>query len=333
MEDGQDSYRRSITTFSKSVFRSFFIFPCLKESSQRIANHLPAKCCCVVLPSITQPVKMSRIPTVRSIWKVIFAITALLEIYFIALCLRKIEYCQSTTQSSENEFSINNNFSVRAWEPTRTISQLVFVWISPLFCLLCVVEALIQAVEVRKAALDNRALNELEKSLLRAAQRSSVRLSMFFLGSAADQNHKKRTVTTISKVLRSWLSAIATIAFWLLILPTKTADFHRHCGRSRIHDSAVITQWINRSSHSLSNLSLAFHDTIESFFWTRVLPFRIHKEPQRFIHRLQVILRWIRFARFAGPLFRMVSMNNSIHLQSSRAVTHSVAATIPLSYN
>ena len=258
-----------------------------------------------------------RIPTARSIWKVIFATAALIEIYFIALCLRKVnesvnidEYCRSTTQSAGNQFSVNNNCTLKAWEPTRTISQLAFMWIAPLFCLFCVVEALVQAVEVRKAALDNRALDELEKSLLRAAQRSSVRLSMFFLGSVADQNHKKRTVTTISKIFRSWLPAIATIVFWLFILPTETADFHRHCGRRRLNDSAVITQWINRSYHSLSKLSLAFYDTIESLFWTRVLPFRIHKEPQRFIHRLQVILRWIRFTRFAGPLFRMVSMDN-----------------------
>lgn len=275
---------------------------------------------------------MRRLPTARSIWKVIFATTALLDIHFIALCLRKADgvanesdsdgYCRST-QLKDNECSTNyTTFPYQVWESTRTISQLAFVWIGPFFCFLCLVEALVQAVEVRKAALDNRALDELEKSLLRAAQRSSVRLSMFFLGSVADQNHKKGTVTTISKILRSWLPAIATIAFWLFILPTETVDFHRHCGSSRLHDSAVITQWINRASVSLSKLSLAFHDTIESFFWTNILPYRIHKEPQRFIQRLQVILRWIRFARFAGPLFRMVSMKTAIHLQSSRTVVH-----------
>jgi len=259
---------------------------------------------------------MRRLPAARSIWKLIFAIAALLEIQFIALCLRKVEddkesvsdeYCRWPI-CTDDEFSVNYTFTDRVLGSARTISQPAFVWIGPLFCSLCIVEALVQAVEVRKAALDNRALDELEKSLLRAAQRSSARLSMFFLGSVADQNHKKSAVTTISKFLRSWLPAIATIAFWLFILPTETVDFHRHCGSSDLHDSALITQWINRMSLSLSKLSLEFHAIIESFFWSKVLPYRIHKEPQRFIQRLRVILRWIRFARFAGPLFRMVSM-------------------------
>ena len=51
----------------------------------------------------------------------------------------------------------------------------------------------------------------------------------------------------------------------------------------------------------------ASHGFLESIIWTKILPYRIHKEPQRFVQRLQVILRWIRFMRFAGPLFRMVS--------------------------
>lgn len=273
---------------------------------------------------------MSRLPTPRSIWKVVFAITALLEILFISLCWRNVdevvnesefdEFCQST-QNKDNEFSINYTFTDRVLESTRTITQLVFAWVDPLFCSLCTVEALVQAVEVRKAVLDNRALDELEKSLLRAAQRSSARLSMFFLGSLADQNHKKRAATTIKKVFRSWIPAIATIAFWIFILPTDTADFHRHCGNSNLSDSALLTRWINRTSLSLSTLSLSFYGFVESFFWKKVLPYRIHKQPQRFVQRLQVILRWIRFARFAGPIFRMVSMTAAIFCLFPRVIT------------
>ena len=220
------------------------------------------------------------------------------------------EYCKSTLVYYENEeFSINYTFIDRALEQTLTLSQLVFVWVGPFFCSLCIIEALVRAVEARKAALDNRALDDLEKSLLRAAQKSSVRLSMFFLGSAADQEHKKRAVvTTVSKVCRSWIPSIATIAFWLFILPTDIADFHHRCGSDSLHDSAVVTQWINRTSLRVIELVSTCHGLVESFFWTKILPYRIHKEPQRFIQRLQVILRWLRWIRFAGPLFRMVSM-------------------------
>ena len=75
------------------------------------------------------------------------------------------EYCQSTLiYYEDNEFSINYTFIDRAWESTITISQLFFIWVGPAFCSLCIIEALVRAVEARKAALDNRALDEFEKS-------------------------------------------------------------------------------------------------------------------------------------------------------------------------
>ena len=160
-------------------------------------------------------------------------------------------------------------------------------------------------------ARDNRALDDLEKSLLEAAQKSTIRLSMFFTGAAADKSNSQVKFTKrISKALRSWIPAIATIAFWLFILPTDISDFHHRCGSERLHDSAVITQWMNRMSISLSKMASAVHGLLETLFWTKILPYRIHREPQRFLQRLQVILRWLRWIRFAGPLFRMVSCNN-----------------------
>jgi len=259
---------------------------------------------------------MIRLPTVRSVWKVLFAITALIELQYIILLMRRVddtkhdsdEYCQSTlVYVEDNEFSINYTFIDRAWESTITISQLVFVWTGPIFCALCIIEALVRAVEARRAALHNRALDDFERSVLRMAQQSSVRLSMFFRGSTHDQGHMtKNNISTVSKVMRSWFPPVATIAFWLFILPTDVADFHHRCGSDRLHDSAVVTKWMKSLSLYISNLVVSFHTFVESIFWTKILPYRIH-QPKRFIQRLQVILRWIRFARFAGPLFRMVS--------------------------
>jgi len=266
-------------------------------------------------------IKTSSLPSIRSIWKVLFAITALLELQYIILLMQKDnnsttsqedQYCQSTLiYYEDDEFSINYTFIDRAWESTITLSQLVFIWVGPVFCSLCIIEALVRAVEARKAALDNRALDEFEKSVLKMAQQSSVRLSMFFKGSAADTEHikKKRTaVRTVSKVMRSWIPAIATIAFWLFILPTDVADFHHRCGSDRLHDSAVVTQWLKKVSISILEFMNRFHDLLETIFWTKILPYRIH-QPKRFIQRLQVILRWIRFLRFAAPLFRMVRLS------------------------
>mmetsp|Transcript_15805 Transcript_15805/g.34037 ORF Transcript_15805/g.34037 Transcript_15805/m.34037 type:complete len:624 (-) Transcript_15805:2458-4329(-) len=260
---------------------------------------------------------MVRTSIVRAIWKVVFAITALLEIQYVVLLMRKVddgangsdpdEYCEPTLvyYKEDDEFPINYTFLDRAWESTLTFSQLVFVWVGPFFCSLCLVESLVRAVEGRKMALDNRALDDLETALLRAAQKSSVRLSMFFIGAVADQGHKKKISKKITKALRSWIPAVTTIAFWLFILPTDMADFHHRCGSENLHDSAALTQWINTMSLSMSDLVSAFHHLVESFFWTKILPYRLHKDPKRFVQRLRVILRWIRFARFAAPLFRM----------------------------
>ena len=258
---------------------------------------------------------------VRSVWKIVFAICALIEVFYIILLMRRDddsdEYCQATLVYHEDEeFSINYTFVDRAWDSTITIRQFVFVWAGPFFCSLCIIEALVRAVEARNAALENRSIDEFEKSVLKVAQQSTARLSMFFnLGSTDDdqQDHAKKkkgvaaVTTAISKVLRSWIPGVATIAFWLFILPTDVADFHHSCGSERLHDSAVVTQWLKKMSVSLSELVASFHIFLESFFWTKILPYRLH-QPKRFIQRLQVILRWIRFLRFAAPLFRMVSL-------------------------
>ena len=214
---------------------------------------------------------MIRLPSVRSVWKVIFAITAALELQYIILLMRRVddtkhdsdEYCQSTlVYVEDNEFSINYTFIDRAWESTITISQLVFVWTGPLFCALCIIEALVRAVEARRAALHNRALDDFERSVLRMAQQSSVRLSMFFRGSTHDQGHTTKNISTVSKVMRSWFPPVATIAFWLFILPTDVADFHHRCGSDRLHDSAVVTQWMKSLSLYISNLVVSFHTLV-----------------------------------------------------------------------
>ncbi|KAL7549256.1 hypothetical protein ACHAWF_012520 [Thalassiosira exigua] len=257
---------------------------------------------------------MAWLPAIRSAWKVVFAVTALVEIQYIALLMKtgddgtseNDDYCRSTlVYYEENDLSINYTIIDRAWESTLTMSQLAFVWAGPFFCSLCLVEALVRAVEARNLSLNNRMLDDMEKSLLEAARRSTIRLSMFFVGPDADQGHKENVTKKVSRALRLWVPAITTIAFWLFILPTSRLDFQHSCGSTTLHDSAVVTQWINEMKLSLSNLVSAFHGAVESVFWTKVLPYRIHKEPQRFLQRLQVILRWIRFGRFAFPLFRM----------------------------
>ena len=107
---------------------------------------------------------MIGLPSIRSVWKVLFATAALLEVQYIALLMRTVdqdakdsdlgEYCRTSLvyYTEEEEFSINYTFIDRAWESTLSLSQVVFVWVGPFFCFLCLLEALVRAVEARKMA-------------------------------------------------------------------------------------------------------------------------------------------------------------------------------------
>jgi hypothetical protein len=254
-------------------------------------------------------------------WKVFFAVAAFVEILYVAMLMQQKhvkeskhdEVCPSLLLIEEEEFSINYTFVDWAFDSIvkttivrsgRTADLTLFFWVGPIFVGLCLVEAVIRAFEARKMALHNRALDDLENTLLNAAKQSTARLSVLGLTGVFGAA-EERKVTKIAKVLRSWVPAVATIAFWIFILPTDVSDFQYRCGSLNLHDSAMVTTWIQKTTLQVTQMVNAFHDFLGSVFWTQILPYRIHKEPQRFIQRVQVILRWIRFLRFAFPLFRM----------------------------
>lgn len=266
----------------------------------------------------------SRIPSLRVSWKVFFALAAFVEILYITLLMQHNsdsvhdskydDVCPSLVLLEEDEFTINYKFIDWAFESIvkttivrsgRTTDLTIFFWIGPVFVALCLVEAVIRAFEARKLALHNHALDDLENALLSAAKQSTARLSMLGIKGVFGAA-EERKVAKIYKVLRSWVPASATLAFWIFILPTDISDFQYRCGSFILHDSAMVTSWIHNTTLTIKNIVNAFHGFLESVFWTQILPYKIHKEPQRFIQRVQVILRWIRFLRFAFPLFRMV---------------------------
>lgn len=264
----------------------------------------------------------SLLPPLRVSWKVFFALAAFIEVLYVTLLMQQNsnsindskydEVCPSAITLDEDEFSINYTFIDRAFESivkttiVRNTDLTLFFWIGPAFVALCLVEAVIRAFEARKLALHNRALDDLENTLLSAAKQSTAKLSKLGLsGVFAFGAVEERRLTRVAKVMRSWLPAVATIAFWIFILPTDVSDFHYRCGSLDLHDSAMVTNWIHNTTHTIKGMVNAFHDFLGSVFWTRILPYRIHKHPQRFIQRVQVILRWIRFLRFAFPFFRM----------------------------
>lgn len=184
--------------------------------------------------------------------------------------------------------------------------------IGPIFCALCLVEAVLRSRDARQMALHNRALGELEQQMVGFARRGSLQISRIFGEDLSDDSKQKNRLSFIDRWMKfnrscwTWSTAVATFAFWVLILPTESNDFRQYCGSSDLHDSAIMTQWLYVVSETITMFSLAFNEYVNSIIWTKIIPYRIHKQPQRFIKRIKVVLQVIRFARFAGPLLRMV---------------------------
>lgn len=151
---------------------------------------------------------LPRASAVRSTWKIIFSISALLEIRHAVL----IPWMQGRGDADDgdpddpsNEYckvDDANGDGDEAAATSLTISRAA----APLFCALCVIESFVRAVEARRVALDSRALGDLEETLLRAArQNKSLRKlsSVFFHQPAqvSDSGYENAT-KRVSRALR-----------------------------------------------------------------------------------------------------------------------------------
>lgn len=267
---------------------------------------------------------MRQYPPARYLWKICFAVAALSDfLYTIYLMLDndvgvgsknpQDDVCPMIQNDKENNRTNRTNitfiYEIWNWGSYR---QPKISLIGPIFCALCLVEAVLRSRDARQMALHNRALDELEQQMVGFARRGSLQISRIFGEDLSDDSKQKNRLSFIDRWMKfnrscwTWSTAVATFAFWVLILPTESNDFRQYCGSSNLHDSAIMTQWLYVVSETITMFSLAFNEYVNSIIWTKIIPYRIHKQPQRFIKRIKVVLQVIRFARFAGPLLRMV---------------------------
>jgi hypothetical protein len=262
-------------------------------------------------------------PPPRYIWKIVFAAVALADITYTFYLMQddsssqQEEVCPITQDDIEHNRT-NITFIYEIWNSGAYRKPKVS-WVSPIFCVLCLVEAVLRACDARSMALHNRALDELEQKMLKLAHRSRMQLSKIFSptkifgGDLSNEQDNAKRLSFIDRWMKfnrscwTWIPAVTTFAFWIVILPTEIEDFRQVCGNVKLRDSALMTKWLIMMSRSIAMLSLAFGEFVNSIIWTKIIPYRIHKQPQRFIKRIKVVLQGIRFVRFAGPLARMVS--------------------------
>lgn len=237
------------------------------------------------------------------LWQVIFALIAVAD---MASCLWF--RWEERGESPSSDWNLKD----RAWElllrrsnqcPSqytkcttprlRTSSfHVALSWTGPVFCGLCVIEAVLRAIDARRLALEMEALDKYEKRLARVY--STTRMSFSFLGGDLDHNWDEQTARS---TIRTWIPVALVVVFWVSLLP---GTLHQHCA----NDSSLATKWIYYCQSSTDYFINIINARIYAVLWHWILPFKLY-QPIRFYRRLRWLLRWIRYLRFAGPLLRM----------------------------
>lgn len=189
-------------------------------------------------------------------------------------------------------------------------------YIGPLFCLLCLIEAIVRAREARMLAIENQALDNFEKSLERVYSSTRMSFRRRFTSSPkllyqGDNNNDNDIDTTLEKVLarstlRTWIPTMTVICFWLALVPVTTqmsssSSSLYTCG----NDTALATFWITNTLTQYALVTKLCQELMWSKLWSWAFPYKLY-QPVRFYHRIRLLLRWIRYARFAFPMCRML---------------------------
>ncbi|CAB9503290.1 expressed unknown protein [Seminavis robusta] len=174
-------------------------------------------------------------------------------------------------------------------------------WMGPLFCLMCIGEAMRRAQQAREDLLELAALDNFEKKLAR-------------LYSSARNVHAQEEEDTMydeddilaRKTLRFWTPVVVTLSLWSLLMPWHSM-LDTRCGPEA--DTALATHWINESLRQMAKtaewaMEWAM-DEIMEWVWHLVLPFSFW-QPHKIYQRIRTLLRWVRYFRFAGPLLRLL---------------------------
>ena len=249
----------------------------------------------------------------------------------------------TTTETETNTWNITTYnyfttlFSTTYWKipcPSSHITIGVF------FCILCVGEAVRQALRARKIALEMRALDDFEKKLAKlysVTKRMSMgRLNALYRSPNTTKNHpnddggggrgrggrdndellhltteEQDVEVMVRNTLREWTPMIATLLTWFVLIPWPILWVYvsKQTGNNSIeyyrYDSSFASLWIAQLSAYLSNKLVIFHGRAVAWAWKIALPFKVW-QPILLFQRLRVLARWARYFRYAGPLFRLL---------------------------
>ena len=184
--------------------------------------------------------------------------------------------------------------------------MLLFVWnwIGPFFCALCLVEAVVRAVEARQLALENEALDNFERKLARLY--SVTRCSVMRQQPSREDYHQQQVDTVLARnTLRLWTPVLSVLSIWFVLLPwpdLMRGDYATTCGT----ETSLATLWITYSLMHMSDAFTALQTKLWQTLLEWVIPLDLYFHPKRFYQRMRQVVRWIRYLRFAGPLIRIL---------------------------
>ena len=196
-------------------------------------------------------------------------------------------------------------------------ARYVFHWMGPLFCGLCILEAIRRAQQAREDMLEMAALDQFEQKLSRLYG-STRRLSFSMQQDTQQRRNNNNSNSNSSdslettyeqddilarRTLRFWTPVLSTLFLWSLLLPWKTM-LSKNCGPEV--DTSLATYWITQGIVQMKTLAEKVMDAMLGWAWSLLLPLSSLWKPHKLYLRILKLLRWVRYFRFAGPLMRVL---------------------------
>lgn len=219
-----------------------------------------------------------------SIWKILFALLAVADLCTCWPLLRQGWNSEASTTSDDGDDVVfcSTSDGVCYVHVGSILSTHFHRVIGSLFVVACLVEAAIRAQQARVLAMEMHALDIFEEHLRHASSRVSltVQPDMF-----------------ARSTVRSYIPVITVVSFWITLLPRASLA-------SCENDESLTTMWFMISMEVFAVYAEHIQAILATFVWKSVMPYKAF-QPKRFVGRLRLIMRGIRYVRFAGPFFRM----------------------------
>jgi hypothetical protein len=197
-----------------------------------------------------------------------------------------------------------------------------------LFSFLCVIEGIRRAFLARKKSTEMAALAKVESKLaklLRTTQKLSrprLQHSLHYYNDEEEESSQTDPLEyTLQYILRTWVPVVMTLVLWSFLIPWEwlwtggLRDVTNHSIHDDVHclpDPSLANVMIANGSRQLIVALAELHQSAVAIAWKIALPFAWW-QPLALWHRLRVLARIARYARYAGPLLRLLlKLNDQI---------------------